>query len=159
MGYRDDSLSAEERAEAALRRALAQLGEPATLEPPPALVSRTARRLPALSPAQAARAAQAAALMRLLTRAGAALVVALVVLAGALSMLGGEWLARLFGDGSTGLSRTLLTVQLLAKPLWRTVGAVSPAQLAVGVALVAGGAALWWWLARLAPRFALERGP
>ena len=159
MGYRDDSMSAEERAEAALRRALAQLGEPAAAEPPPALVSRTARRLPALPPAQAARAARAAALLRLLARAGITLLVALVALAGALSIVGGEWLARLFGDGSAGLSRTLLTLQLLAKPLWRSVGAVSPAQLAVGVALAAGGAALWWWLARLAPRFALERGP
>ena len=159
MGHRDDSLSAEERAEAALRRALAQLGEPTTPDPPPALVSRTARRLPALPPAQAARAAHAAALMRLLTRAGVAIIVAFVALAGALSMVRGEWMARLFGDGSTGLSRTLLTVQLLAKPLWRAVGAVPPAQLAVGVALVAGGAVLWWWLARLTPRFALERGP
>lgn len=158
MGYRDDNLGADERAEAALRRALAQLGEPQALEPPPALVAHTGRRLPALTPAQAARAARTAALARACVVTLLVALALLLVVGGLAALAGSDWMVRWFGDGRTGISRTLLTLQLLAKPLWRPLGAVGLGVALVGTTLLAGGGAAWWWMVRQSPRLALERG-
>ena len=159
MGYRDDRLSDEERAEAALRRALARLEEPQALDPPPALVSRTNRRLPAMTPARAAQTARTAALVQVFVRVGVVTLALLVLVAGVLSVFAGDWLARLFGDGSNGFSRTLLTLQLLAKPLWHTIGVVGTLQTVAMVALTAVGVVVWWWLVRQRPGYAMERAP
>ena len=65
-------------------------------------------------------------------------------------MAGGDpRLAMLFGDGSGGLSRALLTLHLLAKPLVRAVGAIGAPLLAgLALALLAGG---WLWRRLLLP--------
>ncbi|MFN8505171.1 hypothetical protein [Kouleothrix sp.] len=157
MGYRDDRI--DERAEQALRRALARLDEPQFAAPPPDLVSRSARRLPSQPPAVAARQAAWAAWLRLAWRATLLALALLVVALGAAALFGGDWLALRFGDGSAGLSRTLLALQLLSKPLWRAFGLAGAPQLLALAVLFAGVAALWWWLARPAPQYAMERGP
>jgi len=54
MGHRDDDFLNDERADAALRRVLARLGEPVQVAPPPDLVTGTARLLPSEPPALAA---------------------------------------------------------------------------------------------------------
>lgn len=159
MGYRDDRLTDDERADAALRQLLAGFDEPQTAPPPADLVSRTARRLPVRPPAQAARAAARAALLSVAARAALLLVALLIVGLGATAMLGGDWLALRFGDGSTGLSRTFLTLQLLAKPLWRAGGTLGPLQLLAAIALFGGVVGLWWRLARPAPQLIAEGGP
>src|SRR5215831_16611387 len=129
MGSRDDNLLDDGRADALMRRLLARTGEPSEAVPPPDIVARTMRRLPAGPPARAARrrAIQLAFGVILL---GA---VALVALVGLANMLGGgPDLALLFGDGGGGLSRVLLTLHLLAKPMVRAVGLVGMPLLLVG---------------------------
>lgn len=158
MGRRDDRLTDDERAEAALRRALALLDEPALAAPPPDLVTRCARRLPAGTPAQAARAAMRAAWLRRAGRAALVGALLLVALLGSLSLTGTH-LALLFGDGGAGLSRALLTLQLLAKPLWRAVGGAGVAQVVAALAAITGGAALWWRLVRRDLIYAMEHAP
>src|SRR4051794_17341571 len=121
MGSRDDNFLDDERADALMRRLLARAGEPAQAAPPPDIVARTMRRLPAGSPAFVAR--QRMILLALGVLALGA--VALVALVGLANMLGsGPPMAMLFGDGGGGLSRALLTLHLLAKPIVRTVGLV-----------------------------------
>ncbi len=161
MGHRDDRLerlAADERAEAALRRALALLDEPQLAEPPPDLVARSMRRLPNMTPAESARVAQRLAAIRLAMRLGL-LALALLILLLGLAGLAGSQLALLFGDGGAGLSRALLTLQLLAKPVWRAVGSLGAAGLVSASTALVGGAALWWWLVRRAPVFATEHAP
>lgn len=156
MGYRDDFVNDDERAEAALRQMLARFDQPQPAPAPPDLVSRSARRLPSQPPAQAARAAARAVWLRAAMRAALVGLALLILGLGATALLGGDWLALRFGDGSAGLSRLLLTLQLLAKPLWRSIGSF---QLMVSITLFAGVAALWWWLARPLPQLRMERGP
>lgn len=158
MGRRDDFLD-DERADAAIRRVLARLDEPAHREPPPDLVTRTARRLPSASPALATRQAARRAALRLGLRAALFGLVALVVALGLWGALGGEQLAMLFGDGSGGLSGAILTLQLLSKPLLRTIGAAGGPLLIGGTALLAASAWLWWVLLRRTPVQYLERAP
>lgn len=161
MGHRDDRLerlTPDERAEAALRRALALLDEPQLAEPPPDLVARSMRRLPNMTPAGAARVAQRLRAIRLAIRLGLLGLALLVLLLGLAGLAGGQ-LALLFGDGGAGLSRALLTLQLLAKPLWRAVGSVGVAGLVSAAAALVGGAALWWRLVRQAPVFVMEHAP
>src|SRR5436309_1056944 len=88
----------------------------------PPMRCRTARRLPAAPPAVAAGQIARRAALRFAARLAIAGVVALIALLGVAGVLGaGGRLARLFGDGGSGLSRGLLTIQLLAKPLWHSV--------------------------------------
>jgi hypothetical protein len=144
MGSRNDRFIDDERADALMLRLLARSDEPTLAQPPPDLVTRTARRLPAEPPALAA---QLAARRRLLRVALAAMVlgsIALIALIGLGGMLAGQpRLALLFGDGTSGVSRLLLTLYLLAKPLVRSIGAVGlPMLVALLLTLAAGG---WLW--------------
>lgn len=155
MGRRDDDFLDDERADAMVRRALTRMGEPAAVPPPPDLVSRTARRLPAVPPLIAAR--QEARRRAVKITLGAALlsIVALAALSGILSALGLQSpVAMLVGDGGSGIGRALLMLQLLAKPLLRSFGTVAaPLLVGGGVAFAAAGW-VWWWLLRRTPGFA-----
>jgi hypothetical protein len=160
MGYRNDDLLDAERADAALRRALERLHALDQIEAPPDLVARTARRLPNISPAGAARQAAQRAALRIGLRLAIAGMVALLALLGVVGIFGGgSRLALLLGDGGSGLSRALLTIQLLAKPLWHTVGAGGAALLVSGMAALAGGCWLWWWTLRQTPIYYAENAP
>jgi hypothetical protein len=157
MGYRNDDFIDDERADAKLRQALERLQALDQLPPPADLVTRTARRLPAAPPALAARQIARRAVWRATAIAGA---VALLVLLGAIGVFGGgERLARLFGDGGSGVSRVLLTIQLLAKPLWHSVGSGGAVLLATGVVALAAAAWLWWWALRRTPIYYMENAP
>src|SRR5262249_2984759 len=147
MGSRDDHFIDDERADALMRRLLARADQPISAPPPPDLVTRTARRLPAAPPALAAANAARRRTMRIAigtTILGAFVLVGVVGLAGVIS--GTPSLALLFGDGGQGLSRALLMLHLLAKPIVRAIGAVgAPLLLASALGLLAGGW-LWWQL-------------
>jgi len=144
MGIRDDSFIDDERADALMRRLLAGPTNARPDAPPHDLVTRTARRLPPEPPALAARLAARRRSLRLLLGAALLGAVALVALAGLAGMLAGQpQLALLFGDGGSGLSRVLLTLHLLAKPLVHSVGAVGAPLLVVGALLLAAGGWLW----------------
>src|SRR5262245_17683904 len=150
MGSRDDHFLDDERADALMRRVLARVGEPTLAAPPSDLVTSTARRLPAEPPALAALLAARRRAARLALSALVVGVVALVALVGLVGTLGGDpRLALLFGDGADGISRALLTLHLLAKPIVRVMGAVGlPVLLAGALALVGGG---WLWRRLLTP--------
>lgn len=159
MGHRDDDFLDEQRADAAVRRVLARLGEPALVEPPADLVARAARRLPSLPPAASLRRESRRRLTRLLLGSallGATALAALLGLAGALG--GGPQLAMLFGDGGAGASRVLLMLQLLTKPLTHTVGTLG-ATLALGVIVALASAAAAWWLLRRTPAYVYAESP
>ncbi|MFL5806647.1 MAG: hypothetical protein ACJ8CR_33585 [Roseiflexaceae bacterium] len=100
MGSRDDHFVDDERADALMRRLLARANAPIP-EPPPDLVTRTARRLPAAPPALAAARAARRRMIRIAIGAavlGAVALVALIGLAGVAS--GNPHLALIFGDGA-----------------------------------------------------------
>ena len=157
MGRRDNNFLDDERADAALRRLLARLGQPAQVDPPPDLVTRIARQLPTEPPALAARRMAQRAALRMAVRTVVGAVLVLVALLSVWSTLGGgPQIALLFGDGGSGFSRVLLTLQLLAKPLLRTVGAVGLPSLLAGAAALAGAAWLWWQLVRRTPVYYAE---
>jgi hypothetical protein len=160
MGHRDDDFLNDERADAALRRVLARLGEPVQVAPPPDLVTGTARLLPSEPPALAARSAQRKAALRLVLRVSLFSILALVLLLGLSIALGAEpQIAMLFGDGGSGISRALLTLQLLAKPLLRTVLLVGAPFLLAGIVVVASAGWLWWWLLRRTPVYSYAESP
>ena len=133
-----------------MRQRLARSGEPSYPPPPPDLVARSTRRLPAQPPELAARLAARRRALRLLLSAALLGGFTLVALIGIVGVLGGDArLALIFGDGASGLSRVLLTLHLLAKPLVRTIGAVgAPLLLAGAFALATGG---WLWRRLLLP--------
>jgi hypothetical protein len=147
MGSRDDHFIDDERADVLMRRLLARAGEVAPAPSPPDLVTRTTRRLPTGPPALVAMRAARRRMLRIAIGTavlGAVVLVALVGLAGIVS--GNPRLALIFGDGTGGLSRTLLMLHLLAKPIVRVIGAAgAPLLLASTCALLAGGW-LWWRL-------------
>ncbi|HEU4322825.1 MAG TPA: hypothetical protein VFS21_06710 [Roseiflexaceae bacterium] len=151
MGNRHDHLLDDDRADAAMRRVLASVGEPVQIEPPPDLVSRTLRRLPAVPPARAARVANARRVLRGALAFGfGALLLALVLL----NLLGGftpnSPLMSMLGDGGSGIGRVLLTLHLLAKPLLRSITTDSLVLLGSALVALAGGW-LWWTLIRRTP--------
>jgi hypothetical protein len=155
MGSRDDHFLDDERADALMRRVLARVGEPSLTAPPPDLVTSTARRLPAEPPAQAARLASQRRAARLAFGALVFGLVALVALVGLVGTLSGDpRLALLFGDGASGLSRALLTLHLLAKPIVRALSAASVPLLVAGVLALIGGGWLWRWLLLPVPAYA-----
>lgn len=155
MGSRDDHFLDDERTDALMRRVLARVGEPTLATPPPGLVTSTGRRLPAEPPAQAARLAAQRRAVRLAIGALVFGLVALVALVGLVGTLGGDpRLAMLFGDGAGGLSRALLTLHLLAKPIVRMVGATSVPLLLVSALALIGGGWLWRRLLLPAPAYA-----
>ena len=152
MGRRNDDFVDHERADRALRQLLARAGEPTQLAPPPDLVTRTMRRLPAAPPAQVARVEARRRAVRLMAGVfvvGAIVALALLGLADVLN--GGLRLALLFGDGGGGLSRVLLTLSLLAKPLLYTVGSGGAPLLLAGGAALIGAGWLWWRLIQRTP--------
>jgi hypothetical protein len=158
MGIRDDDFVDDERADAALRRLLARSGQPAAVPPPPALVTQTMQLLPPEPPAVAARNAARRAAIRLALRLALLGALALVALLGVWSALGGGvHLALLFGDGTSGISRTLLSLELLAKPLLRTAGAAGALWLLMGLVALAGAGWLWLRLLRRTPVYYAER--
>ena len=155
MGSRDDNFLDDERADALMRRVLARVGEPALAAPPPDLVTSTARRLPAEPPVMAARLAARRRTTRLALSALAFGLVALVALIGLAGTLGGDpHLALLFGDGASGLSRALLTLHLLAKPIVGAVGAAGASLALAGALALIGGGWLWRRLMLQAPVYA-----
>lgn len=158
MGHRDDFLD-DERADAIIRRVLARLDEPSAIAPPPDLVTRSARRLPADPPAVAARNLARRAGLRAGARAAAFGALILLAALGIWSALGGQPLALLLGDGTSGLSRALLTLQLLSKPLLHTVGALGGPPLAAGALALAGAGWLWWQMLRRTPAHYPEQAP
>lgn len=155
MGYRENN-DIDEPSEEALRRALSRLGSIQTLEPPPDVVARTMRRLPSAPPAAAARATARRRMRRLtLLVIGSCLIIPFAFIS-LLSVFGlGPSPALLIGDGSSGLSRLLLVLQLLSKPLLGAIVSVAP-ELIVGslvVALMSGW--LWWKLVQQKPAYAV----
>jgi hypothetical protein len=148
----------DQRYDELLLRLLERSGQPAAVPPPPDLVTRTLRRLPPVLPVVAGQAAARRAGRRLALRVTLALALALVGLLGIWSVLGGgPALALLFGDGVSGLSRALLTVELLAKPLLRTAGAGGGLWMLAALLALAGVGWLWWRLLRRTPVVYAER--
>ena len=149
MGSRDDRFLDDERADARMLQLLERMGEPIRADLPPDIVTSTARRLPSEPPALAARRVARRRATRLTLTGIVLSAVALVALVGIASIASGEpRLAMLFGDGGSGLSRTLLMLYLLAKPIVRMLSVIgAPLLLAGALALVAGGW-LWSWLLR-----------
>ncbi len=148
MGNRNEHILNDEREDAAMRRMLTQQMETRFLEPPPDLVTRTARQLPRLAPAAAARAAARQRTVRAVVIAVAALLVLLVAIAGMFDVIGtGPQLASFFGDGSGGISKTLLIARLLVKPIIGTLFSMMPALLIASSVVAVLGGWLWWILA------------
>ncbi len=155
MGYRDNDIIDDERADAALRRALERIHALDQVAPPPDLVTQTGRRLPAMPPAAAARQLARRRLLRVGGRVALFALCALIVLLGVAGLAGGR-VALLFGDGASGVSRTLLMVQLLAKPLWHSLGSGGAVAVVVGLA---GAVWLWWWTLQRTPIYQVENAP
>jgi hypothetical protein len=83
---------------------------------------------------------------------------ALIGLLGIWNVLGGgPSLALMFGNQVSGLSRALLAVELLAKPLLRTVGAGGGLWMLAGLLALAGVGWLWWQVLRRTPVIYVER--
>lgn len=129
--------------ERAFLRLLAAYGEPAPVEPPPDLVTRIGRRLSGDVAAQLARRRRA---VQVLQWASFGAMVVLLALGAWVVATGGP-AAPLVGNGTSGVGRALLTVQLLLKPLIGTFGALLIPLTAVGGVAAFGSA----WLIRRRP--------
>jgi len=148
----------DQRHDELLLRLLERSGQPAAAVPPPDLVTRALRRLPQELPTIAGKAAARRAGRRLALRVTLAGVLALIGLLGIWSVLGyGPSFALMFGNGVSGLSRVLLTVELLAKPLLRTAGAGDGLWMLAGLLALASVGWLWWRLLRRTPVVYVER--
>ena len=158
MGSRDNHLIDDQRRDELLLRLLERSGQPTDATPPADLVTRTLRRLPQELPAIAGQAAARRARLRLALRAVVASVLALIGTLGIWSVLGGgPSLALMFGDGVSGLSRALLAVELLAKPLLHIAGAGGGLWMLAGMLALAGAIWLWWRLLQRTPVIYAER--
>jgi hypothetical protein len=158
MGSRDNHVIDDRRHDELLLRLLERSGQPSAAPPPADLVTRTLRLLPQELPAVAGQAAARRAGRRLVLRVTLAGSLALIGLFGIWSVLGGgPSLALMFGDGVSGLSRALLTVELLAKPLLRTAWAGGGQWMLAGLLALAGAGWLWWRLLRRTPIIYAER--
>ena len=158
MGSRDNHMLDDERHDELLLRLLERSGQPTDATPPADLVTRTLRRLPQELPAIAGQAAARRARLRLALRAVVASVLALIGTLGIWSVLGGgPSLALMFGDGVSGLSRALLAVELLAKPLLHIAGAGGGLWMLAGMLALAGAIWLWWRLLQRTPVIYAER--
>jgi len=148
----------DQRHDELLLRLLERSGQPSVVPPPADLVTRTLRRLPQELPAIAGQAAARRTRRRSALRVTLALALALIGLLGIGSVLGGgPSLALMFGDGVSGISRVLLTVELLAKPLLRTAGVAGGLWMLAGLLALAGIGWLWWRLLRRTPVVYAER--
>ncbi len=158
MGSRENHVIDDGRHDQLLRRLLERSGQPAIVAPPSDLVTRTLRLLPQELPAVAGQSAARRAVRRLALRVILAAALALIGMVGIWSVLGGgPSLALLFGNGVSGLSRLLLTVELLAKPLLRTAGAGGGLWMLAGLLALVGVIWLWWQLLRRTPVVYVER--
>jgi len=158
MGNRDYNVIDDRHDEEVLRRLLERSGQPVAAPAPPDLVTRTLRRLPQQPPAAAARAATRRAVRRVALRWALAGVLSLIGVLRIWSVLGaGPSLALMFGDGVSGLSRALLTLELLAKPLLRTAGAGGGLFMLAGLLALAGAGWLWWRILQRTPVVYAER--
>ena len=158
MGNRDNHVTDDQRHDELLLRLLERSGQPTDATPPADLVTRTLRRLPQELPAIAGQAAARRARLRLALRAVVASVLALIGTLGIWSVLGGgPSLALMFGDGVSGLSRALLAVELLAKPLLHIAGAGGGLWMLAGMLALAGAIWLWWRLLQRTPVIYAER--
>ncbi|HEU5099997.1 MAG TPA: hypothetical protein VFU22_13305 [Roseiflexaceae bacterium] len=158
MGNRDNNLIDDRHEDEILRRLLERSGQPLAVQPPPDLVTRTLRQLPQAPPAVAARAVGRRAVGRAVVRWALAGALALTGLLGIWSVFGaGPSFALMFGDGVSGLSRVLLTLELLAKPLLRTTAAGGGLMMLAGLLALAGAGALWWRMLRRTPVVYAER--
>jgi len=158
MGSRDNHVIDDQRHDQLLLRLLERSGQPLTAAPPADLVTRTLRRLPQELPAIAGQAAARRRGRRLVLWVTLAVGLVLIGLIGVWSVLsGGPSLALLFGNGVGGLSRVLLTVGLLAKPLLRTAGNGGGLWMLTGLLALAGVGWLWWRLLRRTPVVYAER--
>lgn len=158
MGSRDNHIIEDQRRDELLLRLLARSGQPVAAAPPADLVTRTLRRLPPELPAVAGQAAARRNSRRLVLRALLVFALALIGLLGIWSALGGgPSLALMFGNGVSGLSRVLLTVGLLAKPLLRTARTGGGLWMLAGLLALAGVGWLWWRLLRRTPVVYAER--
>lgn len=158
MGSRDNHVIDDQRHDELLLRLLERSGQPAATTPPADLVTRTLRRLPQELPALAGQIAARRARRRLALWMVLALMLALIGLLGIGSVLGGgPSLALMFGDGVSGLSRGLLTVELLAKPLLRTAGSGGGLWMLAGLLALIVAGRLWWQLLRRTPVVYAER--
>ena len=158
MGSRDNHIIDDQRHDELLLRLLERSSQPAAVTPPPDLVTSTLRRLPHEPPAIAGLAVTRRARRRLALRVMLAGVLALIGLFGIWSVLGGgPSLALMFGNGVSGLSRVLLTVELLAKPLLRTAGVGGGLWMLAGLLALTGVGWLWWRLLRRTPVVYMER--
>ncbi len=158
MGSRDNHVIDDQRHDELLLRLLERSGQPSVVPPPADLVTRTLRRLPQELPAIAGQAAARRTRRRSALRVTLALALALIGLLGIGSVLGGgPSLALMFGDGVSGISRVLLTVELLAKPLLRTAGVAGGLWMLAGLLALAGIGWLWWRLLRRTPVVYAER--
>lgn len=155
MGNGHEHFIDDERSDAAFRRVLALVDEPRQIDPPPDLVTRSLRRLPAEPPALAARRLSRRSWRRTALSLGVGAVILTLALLNLLSDAGVlPTSALILGDGSGGLSRVLLTLHLLTKPLLHSL-AVDPLVLVGSAALALVGGGLWWWLVRQAPVYAV----
>jgi hypothetical protein len=158
MGSRDNHVIDDQQYDQLLLRLLERSGQPAAAQPPPDLVTRTLRALPQELPAVAGRAAARRAGRRLVLRLILAFALALIAVLGLWSVLGGgPSLALMIGNGVSGLSRVLLTVELLAKPLLRTAGVGDGLWMLAGLLALAGVGWLWWRMLRRTPVVYAER--
>lgn len=155
MRHRDDDFLENDRAEADLRRLMARWGEPAHVAPPPDLVTRMARRLPSEPPALTARLVARRRRLRLAVAVFAAAPLMLVALLSLLNAIGvGPQPALLFGDGSAGISRLLLMLQLMAKPLLGSMFTAGVPLLLASALAVAVFVGIWRWMVRRTPGYA-----
>jgi hypothetical protein len=119
----------DEPVEGEFRRVLGMYGEPSNPTPPTDFVVRTARRLPDQLPIALLRQQRFLFALRTLLFLG----VGLLVVLGAWLLLNPGPAALLLGDGQNGISRTLLTVQLLLKPIRALVQMVGVPALVIGL--------------------------
>ena len=158
MGSRDNHTIDDQRHEELLLRLLERSSQPAAVAPPSDLVTRTLRRLPQEPPAVARQSSARRAGIRLAVRVTLVLMLAFIGIVGIWNVLGGgPSLAMLFGNGVSGLSRVLLTVALMAKPLLRIAGAGGGLWMLAGMLALAGMGWVWWRLLQRTPVVYVER--
>ncbi len=123
----------EDPAESEFRRLLRVYGEPSNLNPPPDLVARTARQLPPETPASALRRLY---IRRILRWAILALILCAVLLGVVLLFATGPATTPI--GGQVGFGRTLLTLQLILKPIKGLITIFGLPLLLVGVSASVG---------------------
>jgi hypothetical protein len=119
----------DEPVEGEFRRVLGMYGEPSNPAPPTDLVVRTTRRLPNQLPIILLRQQRFLFALRTLLF----LSIGCLVVFGAWLLLNPGPAAVILGDGQNGISRTLLTLQLILKPIRALVNMVGVPALIIGL--------------------------